>query len=356
MMVSDIVDGREKFSIDRRSAGQWMTRGNPFYVESVCDWIAHQFDGFDDICACEPYAGRLSLVKHLADSMPVLSKRISWSAYDVAPQDASVLEVDGIEIAKRNTLLDVPGAPYDLIVTNPPYLARNSARRRRLDFPFDRDGVGIARPSDLYQFALDACLAAAGICVMLIPESFITSGYDKSRCNAIVSLRGDLFEDTECPVCLALFGRKRTDETVIVANDGAVIGELGEMRRTSQELIGNASHEFMMNDPDGDVALFGVDTSRGADIRFDVGDAIPSGNVKASSRSLTRISLADGTRMPDGAIERATEILAEWRVITGDVLMTPFKGMRKDGKYRRRLSYKEAQGILSKAIDDVDKS
>ena len=354
--MADMQEKMHEFELNRRSAGQWMTCGNPFYTEFVCRWVEERFDGIEHIMACEPYAGKLSLVKHLNDSLPSVASHMSWSAYDVAPQEIGNRDVDGIEITRCNTLFDIPDAPYDIIVTNPPYLASNSARRRRLDFPFDRSGIGIARPSDLYQFALDTCLASADVCVMLIPESFITSNYDKSRCDAIVSLRGDMFDDTDCPVCLALFGRERSNETTIVANDGTVIGELGEIRKASDDLIGNVMHDIRMNDPSGDVALFGVDSPSGATIRFDVGDAIPSEDVKQSSRSMTRMSCTDGTKIDGAVIEHANEILSEWRMMTSDVLMTPFKGVRKDGKYRRRLAFKEAQAILSKAIDDVGKA
>ena len=354
--MAGMQEKMHEFELNRRSAGQWMTYGNPFYTEFVCRWVEERFDGIEHIRACEPYAGKLSLVKHMNDSLPIVASRMSWSAYDIAPQEIGNRDVDGIEITRCNTLFGIPNAPYDIIVTNPPYLARNSARRRRLDFPFDRSGIGIARPSDLYQFALDTCLASADVCVMLIPESFITSSYDKSRCNAIVSLRGDMFDDTDCPVCLALFGREHSDETTIVANDGTVIGELGEIRKASDNLIGNVMHDIMMNNPIGDVALFGVDSLSGATIRFDVGDAIPSEDVKPSSRSMTRMSCTDGTKIDGAVIEHANEILSEWRMMTSDVLMTPFKGVRKDGKYRRRLAFKEAQAILSKAIDDVGKA
>lgn len=36
--------------------------------------------------------------------------------------------------------------------------------------------------------------------------------------------------------------------------------------------------------------------------------------------------------------------------------MTPFKGVRKDGLYRRRLAFAEAKGILSTAIGNVDRN
>ena len=45
-----------EFDINRRSAGQWMTDGNPFYTEFVRNWIADQFTDMSTVKACEPYA------------------------------------------------------------------------------------------------------------------------------------------------------------------------------------------------------------------------------------------------------------------------------------------------------------
>lgn len=136
-------------NLDRRSAGQWMTDGDPFYMPVFAEWLDGVYSkiGKARISACEPYAGKLGLVAHLR-TRGLDDGRIDWSAYDIAPQDE--LLADGIEIGEANTLRSIPSSPYDLIVTNPPYLARNSARRRDLPFPFDEKGRGIEKPADLY--------------------------------------------------------------------------------------------------------------------------------------------------------------------------------------------------------------
>lgn len=337
-----------------------MTEGDPFYTDFFVKWfektLSESVPAPEEIRICEPYAGKLSLVAHLGNALSTeTASRLSWSAYDIAPPPEDDLAASGVEIMEANTLFTIPGAPYDAIVTNPPYLARNSASRRGLDFPFDAQGVGMKRPADLYQFALDACLASAPVCVMLIPESFITSSYDKTRCDAVISLRGDLFADTDCPVCLALFSARgpADGKTIIVGNDGKRIGALEDILAKSKALLGDARVPLSMNDPNGDVALFGADSTSGATIRFARGDEIPSSSVKVSSRFLTRISRRDGKAVPDEAIAKANDLLAKWREDTSDVLMTAFKGVRKDGRYRRRLAYREAAGILSRAISEI---
>jgi hypothetical protein len=47
------------------------------------------------------------------------------------------------------------------------------------------------------------------------------------------------------------------------------------------------------------------------------------------------------------------EILTEYRVNTKDVFLAPFKNLRKDGVYRRRLDFATAKLIMSKAAEMV---
>ena len=41
------------------------------------------------------------------------------------------------------------------------------------------------------------------------------------------------------------------------------------------------------------------------------------------------------------------------RYKTGDVLLTSFKGLRADGKYRRRLDFKTAQMVMNLAVKEA---
>ena len=338
---------------NRREHGQWMTDGNPFYAKPFHDWFhAIMRAEPNGIKACEPYAGALGLVAHLREEMPESTNIIAWRAFDIQPDDANN-RVHDVDIEQANTLHGIPGAPYDMIITNPPYLARNSARRRGLGFPYDSDYA------DLYQVALDTCLQNADNVAAIIPESFITSPFDKSRCESIISLKAGLFTDTDCPVCLALF-TSETDAymhakpTMMYDNEGMPIGSMDELNMSHENIL-HADADIpalTFNDPYGDVGLHALDSSAGESILFDRGsdDDIPPSSVKASSRGLTRISRKDGIAITDRQISKANEILADWRHATNDVFMTAFKGARKDGKYRRRLAFREASLILGKAL------
>ena len=100
-------------------------------------------------------------------------------------------------VQQRDTLADFPSG-FDVCITNPPWLARNSATVRDLEFPeCDYD--------NLYKFALEKCLDNCDWVAALVPESFIRAELFRDRLSDFVSLTSRLFSDTGHPVGLALF-------------------------------------------------------------------------------------------------------------------------------------------------------
>lgn len=349
------------FSINKRSTGAFMTTGDAFSYDCVRDFVAQYVaplakDGNGALSACEPYCGTGALIVGFNGHFSDIISNITWHAYDVNPPNCNDM-IASIQVHRANTLLSLP-EHYDLIVTNPPYLARNSARRRGLDFPFDKHGIGLAKPQDLYQFALDTCLDYASCVMAIIPESFITSPYAKDRLRCVLSLPGDMFDDTDCPVCLAMFSQQSNDgnDYEIHAYDRGLIGTWHEIVNLDNIILFKDQHmqnvDISFNVPEGIIGLHGIDGVNGSRIRFVKGSDIPSSKVKQSSRAITRINI-DGITTDDAAsviIKNANETLNEWRDATSDVFLTAFKGTRNDGRYRRRLSYGIAMEILRKAV------
>ena len=76
----------------------------------------------------------------------------------------------------------------------------------------------------------------------------------------------------------------------------------------------------------------------------------PVDMIKVSSRLVTFIEIptVNNSRI-DQIITQANNILWKYRVDTGDVLLSPFKGNTKEGKRRRRLDYYTARAILERA-------
>ena len=71
-----------------------------------------------------------------------------WVCFDISPAENN--KVPECEVVKRDTIKDFPKG-YKVAITNPPYLAKNSATRRELEYlgdPYD----------DLYKKALEVML------------------------------------------------------------------------------------------------------------------------------------------------------------------------------------------------------
>jgi glutaredoxin-related protein len=150
-----------------------------------------------------------------------------------------------------------------------------------------------------------------------------------------------MFEDTECPVCLALFSENGGD--VEIYDENELIGNMSELKECLPVSIKHNNWEF--NKKNGNIGLIAIDNTKTDTIKFVDGNYISSDDVKVSSRAKTRIS-GDGKYNVDSLIEEANNILKEIRNLTHDVFLTSFKGMREDGKYRRRLDFGLSKTIL----------
>ena len=177
---------------------------------------------------------------------------------------------------------------------------------------------------------------------VIIPESFICANLFHERLIDCISLRSSLFRDTGHPVCLALFGPDRTTKSAIWA-DNERIGTLEELNTLRPQPM-NEGCRIAFNVPNGNVGLIALDNTIGPSIRFcDVGE-LADYTVKKSGRHITKV-------MVEGEIdiEAWNSYLKEFRERTKDVLLTCYKGIRRDGMYRRRLDWKIARGIVHHA-------
>ena len=230
----------------------------------------------------------------------------------------------------------------NIAITNPPYLGKSSAKRLKLDWYEDNIY------DDLYKLSLDRMLDNFNYVAAIVPESFITSGEFRDRLEIVVSLTTIMFEDTDCPVCLALFSPSHSPDYEIWSMN-TFLGYNSDMEKLKIDSRVNIHMKF--NDPNGRLGLRAIDSTIPS-ISFVLGNTIPSDKIKHSSRSLTRISVdtnIDTTKL----IDKANSILVKYRKETQDVFLTSFKGLRKDGKYRRRIDFKTARLIINKAIEEL---
>ena len=83
-------------------------------------------------------------------------------------------------VEMRDTLDAFP-LGFDVCITNPPWLAKNSVTARGLAFPD-------CSYDDLYKFALEKCLDNCGWVAALVPELFIRASLFQERLTDFVSL------------------------------------------------------------------------------------------------------------------------------------------------------------------------
>ena len=92
------------------------------------------------------------------------------------------------------------------------------------------------------------------------------------------------------------------------------------------------------------MGLIAFDNTREPSIKFCKGIEIKR-EIKPSDRLITRID-ADFENIDD-AIKTLNHELNRIRKETHDVFFAPFKGLRKDGQYRRRLDYEFVRGMIN---------
>ena len=319
---------------EKRLNGVFYTISNPFKTEGFYRWF-ELIDDKENSVFVEPFAGANNIVSMINE----INSNIKWECYDINPSEYN--SFDDFVVIKRDTLNNFP-KKYRVAITNPPYLAKNSATRRGLSFPE-------TAYDDLYKLSLDVMLQNVDYVAAIIPESFLTQNLFHDRLHTVISLTCKMFEDTECPVCLALFVPEKTTDFRIYRQD-KFVGNYLELKNDIS-LSEYTGVNWKFNDAYGTVGLYAIDNQIQESIRFCIGDDISSDTVKYTSRSVTRISGLPKEIDVKSFIDKCNEILADYRSHTEDVFLTSFKGLRKDNKYRRRLDFKTAKNILNKAME-----
>ena len=137
----------------KRELGQYFTTYNPFQNSGFLNW-SKECD-LSKTTILEPFAGSNNLINMLQD-MGLCS---DFKSFDIEPKNKFV--------KRRDTLKNFPKG-FKVCITNPPYLAQNSAKRRNLEFPniiYD----------DLYKYSLEKCLENCDYVGAIIPASFFKS-------------------------------------------------------------------------------------------------------------------------------------------------------------------------------------
>lgn len=317
----------------KRANGQYYTQGNPFKFKP--------FEIYSEQCnlsgntVLEPFAGNGDIPR-LIDCLMHIND-VEWYLYDINPTNIGIIE--------RDTLSDFPKG-FDICITNPPWLARNSATRRGLPFP------ELCVYDDLYKYAIEQCLINCKWVAAIIPESFIRSGLFVDRLLHFVSIvpnnnseKFSMFSDTEHPVGLALFGPDITYDVSVWRND-FYLGSINQLRKYLPTKSSNK--DIVFNDSKGNLGLISIDNTISPSIRFCDTEELMHYQVSHKCRSITKISVPEYIHKD---IQTLNNILNDIRNNTYDIFLTAFKGLRKDGYYRRRLHFSLARSIID--YDDM---
>jgi len=321
---------------NKRQFGQYFTIENPFSHPLFKEWMA--LCSYNErITILEPFAGANNILKLMDES----GYHNQWKCYDIEPPVENVFPQYKVEY--RDTIKEFP-VGYKVCVTNCPYLGKSSARRRKINYPWEED--------DLYKVCLNRMLDNCEYVAAIIPESFITAGIHMDRLWGVISLTCKMFSDTDCPVCLAMFTPNGSNQTKIYSNE-EYLGTLEEL--SCIELTGNTTyHKWIFNDKFGSIGVKTVDNQKENDCKFFDGNLINPNDIKVSSRAFTRVSGLPDTIDKDEFFAVCNKILEDYRNKTKDVLMTSFKGLRSDGKYRRRLDFRTVRCIMNQALKIID--
>lgn len=308
-------------NITKRSLGQFFTVSqNPFELAAFKQWAEEA--NLPDMKVLEPFAG----ANHIIESLQSTGLCRDFASFDVSPAH--------LDVVQRNTMVSFPNG-YKVCVTNPPWLARNSATRRSLPYPS-------CEYDDIYKFCLELCLRHCEYVAALVPASFLQSGLFRERLSTYILLHKPIFNETENPVCLALFTGS-TSHLIKVFYDDEFIGELDALGARIPRAT--ADRKVRFNDPTGTLGLILFDNTRTRTIRFCDVDEISDYEIKESSRFITRIN-GDIQGIPN-ALERLNSLLTNYRDDTRDLFLTPFKGIREDGQYRRRMLFSQARTLIN---------
>jgi hypothetical protein len=327
--------------VNKKAIGQFFTVNNPFNHSLFSDWI-NTIDNFKDEIILEPFAGINSIVS-MIHNIGIVN---DWDCFDIDINCAIATKDNKYPVKTLDTLSNFPNS-YNVAITNPPYLAKNSASRSGISFPDTKF-------NDLYQISLNQMLNNCKYVAAIIPESFLTQDIFHNRIYGIISLTMKMFNDTTCPVCLALFipeNKKNDINDFIIYSGNKNIGKYINIKKLIKNV--NSSLKVFFNIPNGEIGLFAIDNTNHNSIQFVRGEIIDSSSIKHSSRSITRIHISDTNIDIDNIIYKCNIILKKEREATNDIFFTSFKGLRKDNRYRRRLDFKTAKRILKMAYEDI---
>lgn len=346
MLVSKAKNKTISIDIDKVSTGSFFT--------TAPAWLTPQIEQFLEKALAEskglvldPFAGDGHLLETVKQNSKLKNKIVKALGFDIQPGPFTL----------NDSLLEIPNPKGAVILTNPPYLANHSAKRKGIDSLVAKYFEASTR-NNLYQIALDKCLESASFVVAIIPETFLLSSFPKDRLELAVVIQDELFGDTDAPAMVACFGKGENQKSEVFTGSKK-IGELSKILALRNSRTASTT-KIVFNEPKGRIGLRAVDGSDGKSpiefVRakeFDYSTA----RVLVSSRLMTYLEIPEiSEREIPKVISVANLELARIRKASSDLVLAPFKGNDKSGRRRRRLDYLLARRILNLAVEKTSKN
>ncbi|MDC8900197.1 hypothetical protein PT313_00440 [Metamycoplasma hyosynoviae] len=309
--------------------GQFFTIKNSWLKPQIKEFIINS----NAKVLCDPFAGNGDLIQ--AIDFYNFEKTIG---FDIDPS---------LNWTINDSLINIPSFPNSLILTNPPYIKKHSATRKKIDLNKYFENTSY---DDVYLIALDKCLEASKNVIAIIPESFINSKYKRMNLiKSITIVEDNPFLDTEMPVCIVCFDSiKKSFKDIQIFKNDVLVNNFEDLLILKLKPKKDVKIEF--NDKNGWLALRGVDGiieknkikfGLKKDIKYDW-----EKNIKVSSRHFSLINISEQIDNQEQFIKILNGILIDLREQSKDVILTPFMGNMKNGSRRRRLDFKLARAII----------
>jgi hypothetical protein len=329
--------------LKKQNLGQFNTKNDVWLQPQIKEFIRHSGCVF----GIDPFAGQGDLVR---------------AANELGLKQVMGYDID-LEINKKygwwwnDSLESIPSAGLGtILITNPPYLAKNSANRN------DYDGYKYFTGNnyeDLYQLAIEKVIQKYKYSVLIIPETYFQNKIAEEHLVSYTVLEENPFVDTDCPVCVVCFDVR--NDFMLMSQNEYKIYKKDEFLFTNfqledllREFIPNKDCDITFNAPEGNLGLRAVDgTDPGDRIRFcrpeDLGYSLD--DIKESSRAITVLDVP--YKIDDKFFQVVNWYLETIRATTHDVIFAPFKNNNKNGERRRRLDYGWARKIINLTVEGL---
>ena len=291
--------------MSRQLLGQFYTTSDPFLDSDA-------FSFWDSLRphntkVLEPFAGAGSLYNYLNED---------WVGYDIDPKLDSISTLD--------TIKNFPTG-FDVCITNPPYLAKTTISRQKLN--------KIIKFQDLYLDCLSLMLTHCKYVAAIIPSTFYNTNLFRDRLIAWDKLDKEVFSDTDVPVGVAYFTPISKGVSLYV--NGKIIKENPPH---------NVSSDILFNVETGNYVLCAIDTTKKRNIHIhdDVTNFDRQKYLKYTSRNY---SLFYSPKKLD--LDKINNFINKWRDETNDFYLTSFKSVMNTGIYRKRMNFNILKWIIS---------